>query len=696
MSRERILAVVVCVMIVANIASATLVQDIDIDFVTIGNAGNAADTQVMRIGDNTTGYGAVGYEYLISKYEITNVQWNAFIAATGAPTGNPADAYDESATYPGVQQPANNISWYEALQFCNYLTSGDKSKGVYQFSGDNANPGDFLGIDRAAAQVTYGNIYFLPTEDEWYKAAYYKPDGSGYSIYSNGTNTRPIADNGWNYHGGSYTYPWDVGTGTMEQNGTFDMMGNVYEWNESLIGSFRGIRGGASNSSGDDLASWDRSNLGQPFEEYRPVGFRVASLPFLPTIIYVNDDSPNDPVPYDASVSDPNENGTPEHPFDMIQEGIDAAEEGDTVIIDPGVYTGDGNRDLDFKGKAITLRSIDPNDPDIVAATIINCNGSVRKPHRGFRFHSNEDANSVLNGLTIINGYGLWDFGGAILCQNSSPSISNCNFVNNFAVIGGGAIENEDDSNPILSNCVFRQNSADWGGAIRNHTSSPVLINCLFAGNFANAAGGGIENEDDSNPMLLNCVFHDNSSDWIAGALRNHTSSPLLINCLFTGNYASLAGGAIQNENDRSNPILINCTFTGNTASGWAGGILVRDSKPAISNCIFWGNSDGNGTNESAQIYGGSPVINYSCVQGWRGGLGGVGNIRNHPRFVNPRNGDYHLMADSACVDAGDNAAVTVDIDLDGNTRIANGIVDMGAYEFFPAEPADLVDDLGG
>jgi hypothetical protein len=263
-------------MVITNNALADAAGGINIEFVSIGNAGNAADTRIMN--DGTTGYGAVGYEYLIGKYEITNAQWDAFISVAGVPTGNPADAYDDSATYPGDQQPTNNVSWYEALQFCNYLTSGDKSKGVYQFNGNNANPGDFLGVDRAAAQAAYGNIYFLPTEDEWYKAAYYKSDGSGYSIYASGLDIKPIADEGWNYAGGEYDFPWDVGTGTMEQNGTLDMMGNVYEWNETLIGSFRGIRGGASNSSGDDIASWDRSALGEPFKEYGPVGFRVASL----------------------------------------------------------------------------------------------------------------------------------------------------------------------------------------------------------------------------------------------------------------------------------------------------------------------------------------------------------------------------------------------------------------------------------
>jgi hypothetical protein len=283
MRSKLIPVVILCVTAITNIALTDTAGGINIDFVSIGNADNAADTRVMN--DGTTGHGAVGYEYRIGKYEVTNAQWNAFTSAAGAPAGNPADAYDDSATYPGGQQPTNNISWYEALQFCNYLTSGDKSKGAYQFSGNNDNPGDFLGIDRAAAQATYGNIYLLPTEDEWYKAAYYKSDGSGYSIYSSGLDTKPVADEGWNYYGGEYTFPWDAGTGTKEQNGTFDMMGNVYEWNETLIGTFRGIRGGASNSSGDDIASWDRSALGEPFKEYGPVGFRIASIGEPPCIL---------------------------------------------------------------------------------------------------------------------------------------------------------------------------------------------------------------------------------------------------------------------------------------------------------------------------------------------------------------------------------------------------------------------------
>ncbi|MGD0785513.1 MAG: SUMF1/EgtB/PvdO family nonheme iron enzyme [Sedimentisphaerales bacterium] len=276
----RVLSVIVCVMAAVNFASADTIRGIGMDFVTIGNAGNAADT------GGTVGRGAVSYSYRIGKYEVTNAQWNAFVTAAGAPTGSDS-GYSYSAQFTGAQQPTNMVSWYETLQFCNYLTSGDKSKGVYQFSGDNTNPGYFQSIDRDTAKAAYGTIYFLPTEDEWYKAAYYKPDASGYSLYANGQNTVPAADNGWNFDGGSYSTPWDIGTGTQEQNGTFDMMGNVWEWNETLYSSLYSycvVRGGSYDNSSSYSASSLRAN-GNPESEGAYLGFRVATVPEPATIL---------------------------------------------------------------------------------------------------------------------------------------------------------------------------------------------------------------------------------------------------------------------------------------------------------------------------------------------------------------------------------------------------------------------------
>ena len=271
-------------MAATNFTSADTIRGIDIDFVSIGNAGNAADT------GGTVGCGAVGYNYRIGKYEVTNAQWNTFTDAAGAPTGNDG-GYSYTAYWTGAQQPTGNITWYEAAQFCNYLTSGDKSKGAYQFSGNNTNPGNFLGIDRVASISTYGITYVLPTEDEWYKAAYYT--GSGYSLYANGTDTAPIAglNSDYSYAPGA---PWNVGTGTQEQNGTFDMMGNIFEWNETLISSedfsCRVLRGGSFTDIGGyyggvgDLASSGQTYW-YPDLEYYAFGFRVASVPEPATLL---------------------------------------------------------------------------------------------------------------------------------------------------------------------------------------------------------------------------------------------------------------------------------------------------------------------------------------------------------------------------------------------------------------------------
>ncbi len=272
--------VVVIILSVANIASAEIIRDgIDIDFVTIGNAGNAADS---------TSYGAVANDYSIGKYEITNGQWNTFVSAAGAPTGNPSNAYDEGARWTGTDVPTNYVSWYEAAQFCNYLTTGDKSLGAYQFSGNNSNPGDFEGIDRASAISIYGTTYVLPTEDEWYKAAYYT--GSGYSTYANGTDTAPVAGVETNYNH-TIDQPWGIGDGTQEQNGTFDMMGNVFEWMESpfdigdyLSDAYRPVRGGGYSNHSSYLSSSYRKDY-SPDLDYYHVGFRVASVPEPTTLL---------------------------------------------------------------------------------------------------------------------------------------------------------------------------------------------------------------------------------------------------------------------------------------------------------------------------------------------------------------------------------------------------------------------------
>ncbi len=102
----------------------------------------------------------------------------------------------------------------------------------------------------------------------------------------------------------------------------------------------------------------------------------------------------------------------------QYKKAIDVVNEPGHVVPTPATYTGAGNVDLDFKGKAITVRAIEPRNFDTVTTTVINCQGSSANKHRAFNFHTGEDANSVVKGLTIINGYQT--SGGAILCQTAA------------------------------------------------------------------------------------------------------------------------------------------------------------------------------------------------------------------------------------------------------------------------------------
>ncbi|MHC4193992.1 MAG: right-handed parallel beta-helix repeat-containing protein, partial [Planctomycetota bacterium] len=193
--------------------------------------------------------------------------------------------------------------------------------------------------------------------------------------------------------------------------------------------------------------------------------------------------------------NDSNNGLTPETAFATIQKGINTAVNGDTVIVLPGTYTGPGNRDIDFLGKAITVRSADPNDPNVVATTVIDC--QHLDGHRGFHFHSGEDANSLLSGLTIKRGRvrGAIAKGGGMYFSSSSPKIENCQIVANYAFgtkiletfdAYGGGVYCTSDSHPTFIKCIIKNNRIvggdGWG---------------TFLG--FDAYGGGVYSDSDCN-----------------------------------------------------------------------------------------------------------------------------------------------------------------------------------------------------
>lgn len=254
-------------------ASAT----VTIDWVSVGNAGNAADP--------STGYGAVGYNYQIGKYEVTNAQYgeflnaaaktdsyglyNASMASYGITRSGSAGSYTYSVTEALANRPVVYVSWFDAARMANWMMNGQGSgsteTGAYTLNGATS------GIITA----NIGAQVYIPTEDEWYKAAYYNAASQTYSLFPNGQNTITTADA--NYLSSGST---DVGTYSADPSmyGTFDQGGNVWEWNNAVISSSRGLRGGSWGFNAFSLAS--SSRLGNdPSSEVSSIGFRLASVP---------------------------------------------------------------------------------------------------------------------------------------------------------------------------------------------------------------------------------------------------------------------------------------------------------------------------------------------------------------------------------------------------------------------------------
>ena len=183
---------------------------------------------------------------------------------------------------------------------------------------------------------------------------------------------------------------------------------------------------------------------------------KVKTIIFLVLLFY---------MPCGAKTITVNDSGTAN--FDNLQEAIDSAANGDTILVDDGIYKGDGNTDIDFHGKAITLRS-----KNGATKCIIDCSGSFENLHQGFYFHSGENSYSVVEGFTITNGNAF--SGGGIYCKDSHPAVRNCVIRGNTAYNFGGGLYCK-SGNPAIENCIFTENSVKngLGGAIFNLDSAP-------------------------------------------------------------------------------------------------------------------------------------------------------------------------------------------------------------------------------
>ncbi len=410
--------------------------------------------------------------------------------------------------------------------------------------------------------------------------------------------------------------------------------------------------------------------------------------------------------------------------FPTIQAGVAAAGAGDTVLLAPGVYAGAGNRNVDFLGKAITVRS--SAGPLL---TIVNCGGLGR----GFICQSGETAASLLAGLTIRNGDAGSDKGGGIYIINaSSPRIVDCVIEDCQAVDDGGGAYCSPDSLPEFSLCTFQRNKGQNGaGAFgpakfrnclftKNDNQFDIgggglygpsdVSNCRFIDNTGNDDGGAIRA---NRPVSIrNCLFVGNrATGGVGGAIADGVNSAEVIDCVIRGSWAQRGGGAIWGARR-----VERCTIVDNTAQENGAGGVATGTTTDIINCVIARNTADEDNGGGILIRNGSTATVINCTVtdneatlGLGGGIycegGAVTTLKNNivwsntpteivgcpacgfcitaanPLFVNAAAGDYRLLPGSPAINAGTPVGAPA-ADIDGIPRPCGVGVDIGAYEF--------------
>jgi hypothetical protein len=382
-----------------------------------------------------------------------------------------------------------------------------------------------------------------------------------------------------------------------------------------------------------------------------------------------------------------------------IQAGINAASNGDTVLVAPGTY----QENIDFLGKAIKVTSTNGS-----AVTIIKNNGGGSV----VTFHSSEGRNSILNGFTITGGLASFG-GGGIEISSASPTITNNKIVGNQACDGNGIEVNFGSplikGNTITGNSQAGCSGGTGGGGIEiGGAAGAQVIGNLITNNDAGSGigGGGISLFAAGTPTIMNNIISNNSaqnSGFGGGGISmvNDSDAAIVQNLIF-GNSAPQGGGVYYLVPSGANgPTLVNNTFVNNqSGSGQGSAVYANDfdvPSHLYNNIIF-------GANAQTAVYCGNlnsttpPVFFFNDVFAEQGTTyGGIcsdqtgtnGNISTNPEFVGKSN--FRLKDGSPLIDVGDNSAPDLpNTDFGGNPRLINGnggttaIVDMGAYEFVP------------
>jgi len=389
--------------------------------------------------------------------------------------------------------------------------------------------------------------------------------------------------------------------------------------------------------------------------------------------------------------------------FSSIQAGIDAAKDGDQVLVAPGEYV--ITEPITFRGKAITVRSEAGREETIIRM------GTPVDPDRAsvMVFEDNETTESILEGFTITGGTSSWVSsanayaGGGIYFNASSGSLVNCAVVNNRADNGGGGgVSATYGSSPILTNCIFTGNSATLagGGVLCYINSSMTMTDCIVSGNSSLSVGGGVYGGSNSSIIMTNCTIISNMTQDGGAGIGLSSSSATLTNCIIAQNTGAKYGGGLGIEYEVSTTIT-NCTIWGNSAGEGGGVGCFNGASATVTNSIFWSNTAGRGDEIFLEHAPTRFNVTYSNVAGGQAAViveggstlnWGAGNIDADPCFADPTNDDYHLKSQachwnansqtwvqdnvtSPCIDAGDPMSPI------GLEPFPNGgFVNMGAY----------------
>lgn len=390
--------------------------------------------------------------------------------------------------------------------------------------------------------------------------------------------------------------------------------------------------------------------------------------------------------------------------YDTIQEGIDIANDGDTVLVHPGTYY----ENINYTGKNLTVASLFLlyQDTTYISETIVERDsyGPI------FNFESGEDSTAVLTGITLNNGFAT--LGGGIHINFSNPSLKNIVISNCTANQGGGIFCSS--SNPTIKDARIINNNVDLmsnpgsgGGIFFCNNSSPILENVVVMSNSAFYGGGGIS-FGGGNPTLINVTISNNSSENLGGGISCSYSDLNLTNVILSGNSAGWGGGIYCGSN--SNITFLNVTISDNSAN-YGGGLHIDwvNSQLNFVNSILWNDSPQEiYFNQDSDLC--STTISFSNIQGGEDGIitnnvGTVswldGNIDIDPMFIGSGNNPYSLADNSQCIDTGIIDTSNLNLppwDIIGNHRIWDGdgdeteIVDMGVYEY-GAPPFTNADD---